>query len=163
MNSLSRLWRTRQNKAETQAEARRELEAAIQVDGDSSKVECVLGRIALLQTDRTEAYTHYHHAYELNPNDANAQMGLAEVLRLQDKPEEAATFLRAAVKIDPLNAEAHYKLSQVDRQLHVEGEQKRELQIFMQIRATRDRIKVLYQEMIPPAARTGQPATGMKP
>lgn len=151
------------NKAETQAEARRELEAAIQVDGDSSKVECVLGRIALLQTDRAGAYSHYHRAYELNPSDVNAQMGLAEVLRLEDKPEAAATYLRAAIKVDPLNAEAHYKLSQVDRQLHLEEEQKRELQIFMDIRATRERVKRLFEEMNPPAASNGQSANGMKP
>lgn len=90
------------NNAGTQAEARRELEVAIQVDGDSSKVECVLGRIALLQTDRTDAYSHYHRAYELNPNDVNAQMGLAEVLRVEDKPGEAATYLRREIKVDPL-------------------------------------------------------------
>ena len=68
-----------------------------------------------------------------------------------------------AVKVDPLNAEAHYQLSQVDRQLHLEEEQKKELQLFLDIRATRDRVKLLYQQMNPKAADKAQAASGMKP
>jgi cytochrome c-type biogenesis protein CcmH/NrfG len=150
------------NDAATQKEARSELGAAIQVDGDSSKVQCLLGRIALLQSDTAQAYSHYHRAYELDPKDPQAQIGLAEILRLQDKPEEAADYLRMAVAADPFNAEAHYKLSQVDRILHRDEEQKKELQLFLDIRATRDKVKLLYQQMNPQTIVSEDAASGSK-
>jgi tetratricopeptide (TPR) repeat protein len=146
------------NDAATQKEAVSELEAATQADGDSAKTESELGRIALLQSKTAEALAHYTHAYELDPKDAQAQMGLADLLRTENKPEEAAEYLRMAVKEDPLNAEAHYKLSQVARLLHREDEQKKELQLFLEIRATRDKVKQLYREMNPRAALTSDAA-----
>jgi len=88
----------------------------------------------------------------LNPSDVEAQIGLAELYRQQGKPEEAANYLRMALKSDPLNAEAHYKLSQVDRQLHLADEQKKEMQLFLDIRATRDKVKLLYRQMSPQTA-----------
>jgi tetratricopeptide (TPR) repeat protein len=151
------------NDAATQKEARSELDAAIQADGDSSKVQCLLGRIALLQADTAQAFTHYHRANELDPKDPQAQIGLAEILRLQDKPEEAAKYLRMAVAADPFNAEAHYKLSQVDKLLHRDEEQKKELQLFLDIRATRDKVKLLYQQMNPQTGMPGNAASGAKP
>lgn len=140
------------NAAEAQQEARSELEKAIQVDGDSAPVECELGRIDLLQTHSSEALAHYQHAYALNPGNVEAEIGLAELLRMDNKPAEAAAYLRMAVKADPFNAEAHYKLSQIDRLLHLDDEQKKELQLFLDIRATRDKVKLLYRQMNPQTA-----------
>jgi tetratricopeptide (TPR) repeat protein len=151
------------NDAATQKEASSELAAAMQLDGDSSKVQCLLGRIALLQSDTTQAYAHYHRANELDPKDPQAQIGLAEILRLQDKPEQAAEYLRMAVAADPFNADAHYKLSQVDRLLHRDDEQKKELQLFLDIRAARDKVKLLYRQMNPQAVAPETAVTGAKP
>jgi cytochrome c-type biogenesis protein CcmH/NrfG len=151
------------NDASTQREARSELDAAIQVDGDSSKVECEFGRIAFLQSNTDQAFVHYQHAYQLNPKDAQAQIGLAEILKMQNKPEEAATYLRMAIASDPFNAEAHYKLSQVDRQLHLDDEQKKELKLFFDIRATKDKIKLLYRQMNPQATAVGDTLPVVKP
>jgi len=137
------------NSPEAQKEATAELEAAAKVDGDSSKVESQLGRIALLQSDPGRAMICYRRALELTPEDSQAEIGMAELLKAQNKPEEAAKYLRMAVAADPLNAEAHYKLSQVARQLHLEDEQKRELNIFLEIRANKNRIKDLYRQMNP--------------
>jgi Flp pilus assembly protein TadD len=144
------------NDAKAQSEAESELQTAITVDGDSSKIECELGRIAVLQSNVTSAETHYQHAYQLNPNDAQADLGLAELLRTQNNPEDAAKYLRMAVASDPLNPEAHYKLSQVDKQLHLEEEQKKELQLFIDIRSSKDKIQHLYQQMKPEDASTDQ-------
>jgi cytochrome c-type biogenesis protein CcmH/NrfG len=144
------------NNVETQKEASAELEAAMQVDGDSAKVECELGRIAMLQSNFDGADTHYRHAYQLSPGDPQAEMGLAELLKQQNKPEEAAKYLRMAIASDPLNAEAHYKLSQVDRELHLDEEQRKEMKLFRDIRATKDKIKLLYQEMTPPMVESGR-------
>jgi Flp pilus assembly protein TadD len=147
------------NDAKAQSDAASELQTAITVDGDSSKIECELGRIAVLQSNLTNAETHYQHAYQLNSNDAQADLGLAELLRTQDKPEEAAKYLRMAVAADPLNPEAHYKLSQVDKQLHLDEEQKKELQLFIEIRASKDKIQHLYQQMKPEDPSTDQKST----
>jgi tetratricopeptide (TPR) repeat protein len=151
------------NDAETQKEARSELDTAVQVDGDSSKVECEMGRISLLQSNPDDAFAHYQHAYELNPRDARAEVGLADMLRMRNKPEEAATYLRMAVASEPFNAEAHYKLSQLDRELHLDDEQKKELQLFLDIRATRDKIKLLYRQMNPQAIPLDDTISGAKP
>jgi tetratricopeptide (TPR) repeat protein len=151
------------NNADTQKEARSELDAAVQVDGDSSKVECEMGRISLLQSNADDAFAHYQHAYKLNPKDAQAEIGLADLLKMRNKPEEAATYLRMAVASDPFNAEAHYKLSQVDRELHLEDEQKKELQLFLDIRATRDKVKLLYRQMNPQAMPLDDTINGAKP
>jgi tetratricopeptide (TPR) repeat protein len=137
------------NDPKAQTEAASELQTAISIDGDSSKIESELGRIAMLQSNLADAEAHYQHAYQLNPNDAQADLGLAELLTRQDKPEEAAKYLRLAVASDPLNPEAHYKLSQVDKQLHLQDEQKKELQLYVDIRASKDKIQHLYQQMKP--------------
>ena len=146
------------NLAETQKEAAAELAAATEVDGDNSRIESELGRIALLQSKPTEAFDHYGHAIRLNPTDTTAQMGLAELLRVQNKPAEAATYLRQAVKADPFNAEAHYKLSQVDRQLHLDDEAKQQLQLFLDLRSTRDKVQALYRQMNPAPQPSSPPA-----
>ena len=139
------------NDAATQAEATKELNAAIQVDGDSSKVQCELGRIALLQQNSDQAQAHYTHANELNPKDAQAQMGLASVLEMQEKHEQAAAYLRMAAAADPFNAEVHYRLAHVDKELHLEEEAKKEINLFREVRATNDKVKVLYRQMNPQA------------
>jgi tetratricopeptide (TPR) repeat protein len=151
------------NDANSQKEAQSELDAAVQVDGDSSKVECEFGRIAFLQSNTEQAFAHYQRAYELNPKNAQAQIGLADLLKMQNKPEEAATYLRMAIASDPFNAEAHYKLSQVDRQLHLEDEEKKELKLFLDIRATKDKIKLLYRQMNPQATASDDTLPVVKP
>ncbi len=140
------------NNADAQKEALAELALAREVDGDSARVEDQLGRIALLQTNPAEAQAAYSRALTLSAGDPVAEIGLAEVMKQQNKPEDAARYLRLAIGTDPMNAEAHYKLAQVDRQLHLDAEQKEQLRLFLEIRATRDKIKVLYREMNPAAA-----------
>jgi tetratricopeptide (TPR) repeat protein len=146
------------NDAESQKQALGQLDAAVKVDGDSSKVETERGRIAYLQADPDAALSHYRRALELNSADSQAELGVAELLKEQNKPEEAAKYLRMAVSADPLNAEAHYKLSQVARQLHLDEEQKRELKLFLEIRATKEKIKALYRQMNPQPAVSGESA-----
>ena len=63
--------------AAAQAEAQKELESAMTVEGDTAKTECELADIALLQSAPEQALAHYQRAYHLNPNEVQAQMGLA--------------------------------------------------------------------------------------
>jgi Tfp pilus assembly protein PilF len=146
------------NRPAVQAEAQTELEAALQTQGDAPKIECELGRISLLQSKTAEALDHYKRAYEEDPQNVQAQIGLADVYRRNGDAAEAAKYLRIAVKGDPLNPEPHYKLAQVDRQLHADQEEKKELKLFLDLRATRDKVKALYREMNPQTAET--PITG---
>lgn len=151
------------NEEKTQAAATRELEAAIQVDGDSARVECALGKIALLQTHTDQALAHYKRAYELNPKDAQAQIGLAGVLEAQDDHEQAAAYLRMAVATDPFNAAAHYRLSQIDRVLHLDEESRKEMNLYLEIRKTNDKVKLLYRQMNPQAPAHGEDPPDAKP
>jgi tetratricopeptide (TPR) repeat protein len=140
------------NSAEAQTEALHELQAAAETDGDSSSIECELGRIALLQSNQTEALSRYERANKMDAGNVQSQIGLAELDRQEGKLEDAATYLRMATKEDPFNAEAHYKLSQIDRELHLNDEQAKELKLFLDIRATRDKVKLLYRQMNPQTA-----------
>jgi tetratricopeptide (TPR) repeat protein len=139
------------NDPDTQAAATTELEAAIQVDGDSARVECELGKIALLQSKTDQALAHYQRAYDLNPKDPQAQMGLAGILDMRDNHEQAAAYLRMAIASDPFNATAHYRLAQVDKELHLEEESKKEMNLYLDIRKSTDKVRQLYRQMNPQA------------
>ncbi len=93
--------------ADSQSEAEKELQTAIANEGDSSRIESELGRIAYARSDPDQAYLHYTKALSLNSGDVSAQMGLGRVLMAQGKPQEAIKYLRMAVSADPLNGEAH--------------------------------------------------------
>jgi tetratricopeptide (TPR) repeat protein len=151
------------NDAKTQASATQELQAAIQTDGDSARVECELGRIAMLQSQTDQALAHYKRAYELNPKDAQAQMGLAGVLEMQGNHEQAAAYLRMAVASDPFNATAHYRLSQIARALHLDGESKQQMNLYLEIRKTDDKVRNLYRQMNPQAPEHGDDTPNVKP
>jgi tetratricopeptide (TPR) repeat protein len=140
------------NEAVVQQEAVRELQSAIQVDGDSPGVECELGRIALLQFHTDEAEAHYKKAYVMDPHNSTAQMGLASLAEKQGHLEQAATWLRQAVASDPLNPDAHYQLCQIDKKLNLDADARKELQLFLDIRASRDKARQLFLEMNPQTA-----------
>jgi predicted Zn-dependent protease len=135
------------NDAAAQAAAQQELDAATKTDGDSSRVECALGHLALLQSRSDAAYAHYQLAYKLNPSEVEAQLGLAAILVERDKPQEAVEYLRSAVKTDPMNANAHYRLARTCHALHLTEEEEKEIKMYQEIRATKDRIAQLYRQM----------------
>lgn len=133
--------------AGAQAEAQKEFETAIQTEGDSAKVECQLGRMALLKPDVDKAYEHYGRAFKLNPEDAEAQLGLGRVLATMSMPEEAVKYLRMAVQSDPLNGEAHYRLAIACKRLELQEEAEQEMRLFQEIKQTKERVRELYRQM----------------
>jgi tetratricopeptide (TPR) repeat protein len=133
--------------AHAQAEAEKEAEAATRMEGDNAKVQCLLGRIALLHSDKDQAYAHYSRAYALDPADVEAQIGLAKTLVIMDKPQDAMKYLRMAVQANPLNAEAHYRLATVYRKVGRMDEAAKEVHLFQEIKQTKDRVKELYKQM----------------
>jgi tetratricopeptide (TPR) repeat protein len=132
--------------ATAQAEAQRELESAISVEGDTAKAECELADIALLQSAPERALAHYQRAYHLNPNEVQAQLGLA-ALAMQENPQQAIKLLRLAVQSDPLNASAHYQLARAYQHLQMTELAEKELQLSKEIRKTNDQVEALYHQM----------------
>lgn len=132
--------------ATTQAEAQKELEASIAIDGDAAKTECELADIALLQSAPDRALAHYQQAYRLNPNEVQAQMGLAN-LAMHENPQEAVTYLRMAVQSDPLNGSAHYQLARAYQRLQMNELAEKELHLSQEIKKTKDQVEGLYHQM----------------
>jgi tetratricopeptide (TPR) repeat protein len=145
------------------ADAQNELTAAANVDGDNSTIEYERGEIALKQFDDAQALVHFKQAYAMNPKDVNAEMGMATVLKMQDKPEEAIGYLRMALAADPMNAEAHYQLGLVCRQLHLTDEAQKEVQLYKEVKAAKDRVKDVYREMNPRAVTENDTTPAARP
>jgi tetratricopeptide (TPR) repeat protein len=131
----------------TQAEAEKEFLAGLQIEGDSARTECQLGRIAFLRSDMDQAYARYKRAFALNPKDVDAQMGMGKLLALMGKPEEAVKYLRMAVQSDPLNSEAHYRLAANCRRLGLAEEAEKEMKLFQDIKQVKDHVRTLYRQM----------------
>lgn len=128
-------------------EAKKHLESSIDLEGDSAGTECQLGTIALLDSDFPAAQSHYTRAYELDPQNAQAQLGLGRVLLQLDNVQQAVKYLEQAVASDPLSAAAHYQLAQAYRHLRMPEKAQKELQLFQEIKTTKDRVAQLYQQM----------------
>jgi tetratricopeptide (TPR) repeat protein len=133
--------------AGTQAEAQKELAVAVAVDGDTAKTECEFGSIALSQSQMDQAFTHYQRAYQLDPNEVQAQMGLAKVLRMQEKWEDAVKYLRMVVQADPLNGAAHYQLGTAYKRLQMDDMAQKEMLLSQEIKKTKDQVEELYRQM----------------
>jgi tetratricopeptide (TPR) repeat protein len=131
--------------AQTQALA--ELDAAVKSEGDNPQIECAYGRIAALQGKFDDALAHYRRAYRMDPGNGEAQFGLGKTLADQNQPGEALKYLRMAVETDPMNAAAHYRLARVCGQLHLEDEERKQMKLFEEVRAAKDRVAKLYREM----------------
>lgn len=136
--------------AAAQADAAKEFDAAVKMDGDSARIECQYGAIALYQSDINHAFDRYEKAYKLNPRESEAQIGLGKVLMMRDKPWDAIPYLRMAVESDPLNTEAHYRLALACKKLGLNAEAEKEMRLFDEIKKTKDHVKDLYREMNKP-------------
>lgn len=134
------------SEAATQAEAQRELEAALGIDGDSAKTECELAEIALLQSDSSRALAHYQRAYQLDPNEPQAEMGLAR-FAMPENPQEAIKYLRMAVQSDPLNGSAHYQLARAYQRMQMTKLAEKELHLSQEIKKMKDQVEALFHQM----------------
>lgn len=135
------------NDAEAQAETEKELETAVKFDGNSAKIECLLGKIAWRRSDPNAAYAHYQRAFVLDPNEVEAQIGLSRLLVTMEKPQEALKYLRMAVQAEPLNGEAHYRLAMVCKKLQLKDEAEKEFRLSQEIKQAKEQVKTLYRQM----------------
>jgi len=140
------IFETARADADTEAQALKEFETAVAADGDTAKTECEFADIALLQSKPDEAFGHYQRAFQLDPNEVQAQLGLAKML-LADKPQEAVKYLRMAVESDPLNSSAHYRLAQVYQRLEMPEMAQKEMRLFQEVKAAKDQVEALYRQM----------------
>lgn len=152
--------------AGTQAEAQQELESSVAMEGDTAKVECEFARIAWLQGQTDQAFARYQKAYQLNPNEVQAQLGIANFLMKQQKAQEAIKYLLMAIQSDPLNTEAHYHLAQAYQRAQMPEKAKRELTLLSEIRKTKAQVEELYHQMNiqrkPQSDQTPEDADGTK-
>jgi len=130
-----------------QAEAEKELATVVATEGDSAKVQCEFGRIALLRSDLEDAHDHYTRAFAMSPKDTEAQLGLGRILMSMEKPQDARKYLEMAVQSDPLNGEARYRLALAYKRLQMPEEAEKEMHLFQEIKNTKDQVKVLYRQM----------------
>jgi tetratricopeptide (TPR) repeat protein len=99
-----------------------------------------------LQSASDRALGHYQRAYQLNPNELQAQMGLAN-LAMHDNPQQAVKYLRMAIQSDPLNGSAHYQLARAYQRLQINELADKELHVSQEIRRINEQVQGLYHQM----------------
>lgn len=135
------------NDPTAQADAQKDLETALRVDGESARLESEMGRIAYLQSSLDAARAHYQRALQLMPGNVEALMGVARILMRQEKPEDAIPLLKQAVGDDPLNDEAHYRYAMALRATGHAQDAQEQIQMYQTIRAARQKVIHVYEEM----------------
>ncbi len=143
-----------QSSAAAQAEAEKEYKAALAGNPFDAKSESRLGDIALRRSDLKSASAHYSKALQLQPNDADTNLGMARVLTSMHKPKEAEPYLERAAKLEPFNATTHYRLGVLYREVGRADDAHRELAQFEKLKAMKNQLQKLYEEMrLRPAGR----------
>ncbi|MBO0910503.1 MAG: tetratricopeptide repeat protein [Acidobacteria bacterium] len=142
--------------------AKQEIDQARKIEGDSAKLECLLGGMALDEGDLAQADDHYAKALKLNPSDPEAQLGRGRALIMMDKPEEAKHYLEQAVESDPLNLTAHYRLLSADKRLGLDQEAREQARLTEEIRRAKLNVQHIYQEMHK-ETRAGEAAADQEP
>jgi tetratricopeptide (TPR) repeat protein len=135
------------NDAAAQADAQKELDASLRVDGESARLECVMGRVAWLGANLNAALAHYQRARQMMPANEEALLGIARILMRQDKPAEAVPLLQQVVEADPLNGEAHYRYAMALKAMGRTGDAQEQIHIYETIRTARDKVAHVYEEM----------------
>jgi predicted Zn-dependent protease len=135
------------SKPDAQAQAEKELESAITLEGDSANLQCALGAIAMLNSDSEKAFARYTRAFSMDPGSTQAQLGLGQALMAMEKPQEARKYLELAVKSDPLNGTAHYRLASAYRRLQMPDAAQKEMHLFQEIKDTKDQVRQIYRQM----------------
>ena len=135
------------NDATAQAEAQKELETALRLDGESARIECAMGRVAYLQGNIEAALAHYERARQLMPENEEALMGVARILMRQSRDAEALPLLERVVDEDPLNGEAHYRCAMALKAAGRMQEAAEQVRMYQTIRTARDKVAHVYEEM----------------
>jgi tetratricopeptide (TPR) repeat protein len=109
---LARLLLSKPNPSPDFAEqAKKELQAELEIDPTNAGAEYVLGELARQAQDLPAAVQHFSKATQLEPNFADAYLGLGMSLLTGKQYTEAVAPLEKAVKLQPGNPAGHYSLA----------------------------------------------------
>ncbi len=133
--------------AADQAEAEKEYKTALQLNPFDEKSLCRLGDLAAKRSDTKAALEYYSRAYQLQPNNVDANLGLAKLLMSTHQPLQAESHLQRAVQVEPYDATVHYRLGVVYRELGKAAESQRELAEFEKLKQMKNNLQSLYQAM----------------
>ena len=133
--------------AADQAEAEEEYKTALQLNPFDGKSLCRLGDLAGKRSDTKAALEYYSRAYQLQPNNVDANLGLAKMLMAMHQPLKAETHLQRAIQVEPYDAITHYRLGVVYRELGKAAEARRELAEFEKLKKMKNNLQDLYQAM----------------
>ena len=130
-----------------QAEAEKEYKKALQLNPFDGKSLCRLGDLAAKKSDNKTALEYYSRAYQVQPNNVDANLGLAKILMSMHQPLQAESHLERAAQVEPYDAIVHYRLGVVYRELGKTAEAKRELSEFEKLKGMKNNLQNLYQAM----------------
>jgi Tfp pilus assembly protein PilF len=109
---LARLLLSKPNPAPDFAEqAKKELQAELEIDPSNAGAEYVLGELARQAQDLPAAVQHFSKAIQLETSFADAYLGLGMSLLAGKQYADAVAPLEKAVKLQPGNPAAHYSLA----------------------------------------------------
>ena len=128
-------------------EAKKEYQAALEVNPADEKSECRLGDIAAQRGALEEAQQHYSRALQLQPDDTDANVGLAKVMMSLGRLDKAEALLKHATEVDPTIALAHFRLSTIYRQTGKPEDAKRELAEYQRYKDMKEKLKTIYRTM----------------
>lgn len=129
------------------AEAENEYKAALADNPYDEKSVSRLGDLALKRSDNQTALQYFTHAYQLQPEDPDANLGLARVLMSLHEPSKAEPHLQRAIQAEPYNAMSHYRLGVVYRELGKLEESRHEMAEFEKLKKMKSNLQDLYQGM----------------
>ncbi len=144
-----------------QAEAESEYKAALIDNPYDERSVSRLGDLALKHSDNQTALQYFSHAYQLQPNDPDANLGLARVLMSLHEPSKAEPHLQRAIQVEPYNAMSHYRLGVVYRELGKPEDSRHEMAEFEKLKKMKNNLQDLYQAMRLQPGKQEAPESGM--
>jgi Tfp pilus assembly protein PilF len=143
---LAELLRTSPDPA-VKAGAEREYQQAMAENPQDEKALLRLAEIDMQKGNEEQAVTEYTRAAELQPNDADAKLGLARILLDRGQTSAAQKLLEESIRLEPTNAGAHYRMATLYRKLGRLEDAKREVEIYKELKVTKEKLDGLYKEL----------------
>lgn len=97
--------------------ARKLIEEAISLAGESASLHYQLATVCYLQKDHQAARVHFEATDRMDPRHAGAAINLGALCNLQGEHEEAVKHLQRGIQRDPSRAEGYYNLGIALRKL----------------------------------------------
>jgi tetratricopeptide (TPR) repeat protein len=108
---LGRLILSKSETATTAEDARKEMEAELQIDPGNAGAEYVLGELARQVQKWDEAIVHFSRTVKLDAGFADAFLGLGMSLNSASRFADAIGPLETAVRLQPGNPAGHFQLT----------------------------------------------------